>query len=90
MALRRRRAAIGWWTITAGDVRRTLPAPDRAAQRARRDGGGVVLLHDFHRAGERADFVLDATRRLLDAAEHHGWTIRTLGELFALRTARAA
>jgi peptidoglycan/xylan/chitin deacetylase (PgdA/CDA1 family) len=90
LALRRRRASVGWWTITGGDVRRTLPAPDRAAQRARRDNGGVVLLHDFHRAGARAEFVLDATQHLLDAANRCRWTVRTLSEVFALKTARAA
>jgi peptidoglycan/xylan/chitin deacetylase (PgdA/CDA1 family) len=89
-ALRRRRASIGWWTITGGDVRRTLPSPDHAAQRAQRDNGGVVLLHDFHRAGARADFVLDATRHLIDSADHYGWSLRTLGDLFALQPARAA
>lgn len=89
-ALRRRHVSIGWWTITAGDVRHTLPRPEEAAQRAARQGGGVVLLHDFHRCPDRAAFVLRATRCLLETAARRGWALRTLGGLFALKANRAA
>ena len=80
-AVRRRRAPIGWWTIVAGDVEDEMPDSDLALEQARRRGGGVVLLHDFDREPERADFVLTSTAKLLDAAQQEGWTIRTLGEL---------
>ena len=40
-----------------------------------------MLLHDFDREPERADFVLHSTTKLLDAAQQENWTIRTLGEL---------
>ncbi|MHC4217257.1 MAG: polysaccharide deacetylase family protein [Planctomycetota bacterium] len=82
-ALRRRRAPIGWWTIAGGDVVAEPPCVTTAAKRAARGGGGVVLLHDFDRGRERADFVLKATDLLLDAAGEHGWAVRTLGELTA-------
>lgn len=89
-AVRRRGAPLGWWTITAGDVEDPLPRVDRAARQAARAGGGVVLLHDFDREGERADFVLNATELLLDAADEHGWTVRTLSELSNLGERDAA
>ena len=89
-AVHRRQAPIGWWTIVAGDVEEEVPDSDSAVEQARRVGGGVVLLHDFDREPERADFVLQSTARLLDAAEQEGWTIRTLGELMRNGTKNAA
>ena len=80
-SVRRRQAPIGWWTIVAGDVNDELPNSDLAVEQARRFGGGVVLLHDFDREPERADFVLASTTKLLDAAQQEGWTVRRLGEL---------
>jgi peptidoglycan/xylan/chitin deacetylase (PgdA/CDA1 family) len=82
-AVRRRRAPIGWWTIKGGDVMEEPPDATAAADRAAKAGGGVVLLHDFDRGDDRADFVLASTQHLLDAAAEHGWSIRTLGELTA-------
>lgn len=79
--LRRRRATLGWWTIVGGDVDDELPAPDTALERAARAGGGVVLLHDFDRGENRAEFVLESTRLLLDGARRLGWAVRTLGDL---------
>lgn len=79
--LRRRRASIAWWTITAGDVRRVLPQPEEAAREAQRHGGGVVLLHDSHQDQQRAAFVLESTETLLDAAAHERHTVRTFGAL---------
>ncbi|MHC4126625.1 MAG: polysaccharide deacetylase family protein [Planctomycetota bacterium] len=80
-ALRRRRAPIGWWTIAGGDVVAEPPDVSTAARRAARAGGGVVLLHDFDRGSERAEFVLKATELVLDAAKEHGWSVQTLGQL---------
>lgn len=80
-ALRRRGAPIGWWTIDGGDVRGTLPPVTTAVERARRAGGGIVLLHDADREEERDEYVLESTALLLDAAAEHGWSVRTFGEL---------
>ncbi len=80
-ALRRRRSPIGWWTIEGGDACERLPSPGIAVERARRAGGGVVLLHDSARGPERDEFVLTCTELLLDAAREEGWAIRTFGEL---------
>ncbi len=80
-ALRRRRAPIGWWTIDSGDVRDELPPADTAVTQATQAGGGIVLLHDADREPERDEFVLQSTELLLDAAEAHGWSVRTFSEL---------
>jgi peptidoglycan/xylan/chitin deacetylase (PgdA/CDA1 family) len=80
-AVRRRRAPIGWWTIAAGDVMEEPPGVTTAAEQAREFGGGVVLLHDFDRGDERAQFVLESTELLLDTAEEYGWSVKTLGQL---------
>ena len=82
-AVRGRRSPIGWWTIKSGDVMEEPPRTSSAADAAAKAGGGVVLLHDFDRGNERADFVLASTEHLLDAAAEYGWSVRTLGELTA-------
>ncbi len=84
-ALRRRGARLGWWNIVGGDVEAQLSRPERAAREAEAKEGGIVLLHDFDREPERAEFVLNSTEMLLDAADRNGWTIRTLGELMSLQ-----
>lgn len=80
-AVARRGAVNGWWTIDSGDTFPELPDPGRAAERLRRDGGGVVLLHDFDgtRPQERLEYVVTATELLLDAAERDGLRAVTLG-----------
>ena len=88
--LRRRGAPIGWWTIVGGDVNDVLPPPETALEQAKRDDGGVVLLHDFDRGQERAAFVLRSTQLLLDAADERGWRLRTLGGLTQERYSNAA
>ena len=82
-AVRRRRAPIAWWTIDGGDVQAELPPVTTAVDQTRRNGGGIVLLHDGDRAQDRNEFVLKSTGLLLDAAREHGWSVRTFGELTA-------
>ena len=89
-AIRRRRASLAWWTISAGDVEDPLPQVGGAAVEALKAGGGVVLLHDFDRGPERAEFVLSSTELLLDTAEEQGWTVCTLSELTSWRKKNAA
>ena len=43
--------------------------------------GGVVLLHDFDRGSERADYVLQTTKLLLTASSREGLSVRRLGDL---------
>lgn len=84
-ALKRRGAPIVKWTLDSGDTWARLPRPADVVEKAKRDRGGVVLLHDFDREGpdreERADFVLDTTERLLIAAREEGWRVVTISEL---------
>lgn len=84
LALRRRGAPIDWWTIDSGDTWARLPAPGHAADCVARDGGGVVLLHDFDRvqdAGERSAFVIEAVRAIIHRARELGLNFRTMSEL---------
>lgn len=81
LQLRRRGAPKAWWTIDAGDTFTPLPEPGHPAETVRRSGGGIVLLHDVERSADRNDFVLEATRRLLDVADEDGLRVAPLGEL---------
>jgi hypothetical protein len=58
-----------WWTIDSGDTWERLPAVDEVIARVREQGGGVVLLHDFDRSGDRCRYVLDLTSRLVELAQ---------------------
>ncbi|MHC4428540.1 MAG: polysaccharide deacetylase family protein [Planctomycetota bacterium] len=82
-AVRRRGACLGWWTHDGGDTHARLGDPQRVLRRIRRDGGGVVLLHDFDRGPERGAYVLALTRLLLEEARRERWRVRTLGQVLA-------
>ncbi|MBI1849672.1 MAG: polysaccharide deacetylase family protein [Planctomycetes bacterium] len=83
LVVRRRGAAIGWWTIDSGDTHSVEPSPQQAIDQLKRDGGGVVLLHDFDRSPKRAAFVLQTTELLLRTAKREGLMVRRLGDVFA-------
>jgi len=74
--VRRRRAAFAWWTVNSGDTHAVLPAPESVVEQVRRDGGGVVLMHDFDRdpatRAVRHAHVLRTTELLLDHTRHAG------------------
>jgi peptidoglycan/xylan/chitin deacetylase (PgdA/CDA1 family) len=74
--VRRRRAAFAWWTVNSGDTHAVLPAPESVVEQVRRDGGGVVLMHDFDRSpatrAVRHAHVLRTTELLLDHTRHAG------------------
>ena len=76
---------FGWWTVVSGDTFRPLPDPDTVVQAVERDGGGVVLMHDFDRDEERSIYVLDLTRRLLETARIRGWKVCTFSEVWHSR-----
>jgi peptidoglycan/xylan/chitin deacetylase (PgdA/CDA1 family) len=81
--LKGRGARIGWWTVDSGDTHEKLPrSPRPVLEAVRRGGGGVVLMHDFDRQGERADFVLETTSQLLDLARAEGLTVRRFCDLW--------
>lgn len=82
LALHRRRAPVGWWTVDSGDTHASAPDPDSVVRTVVDAGGGVVLLHDFDREPAwlgREAFVLDVTKALLEAAGRHGLQARSLG-----------
>lgn len=85
-----RRAPLGWWTITSGDDFEVLPNTNIAANKAKSEGGGVVLFHDFDREEQRAEFMLESTSKLLDVANEQGWNVRTLNDLTGVNCKRAA
>ncbi len=87
----RRGARLAFWTCDSGDTHETLPgadAPDALEAELCLAGGGVVLLHDFDREPERAEYVLRVTRRLLELARREGLRIVPVGELLAPATPR--
>jgi hypothetical protein len=50
-------------------------------ERVRRDGGGIVLMHDFDREARRIEFMLETTEKLLTLARMENWNVRTYGSL---------
>lgn len=85
LALLRRHARVGWWTVDSGDTHSSCPAVEEVEQAVRRQGGAVVLLHDFDREGpdavSRAGFVCRTTRQLLQMARRESFAVKTLGDL---------
>lgn len=85
-ALARRGARVGWWTVDSGDARLGRPTLARTVAAVEREGGAVVLMHDFDRGPhdlDREQTVLDLTGALLDLAERRGLVPCTLGDLLA-------
>jgi peptidoglycan/xylan/chitin deacetylase (PgdA/CDA1 family) len=80
-SLRRRGAPVWWWTIDSGDTRGVLPRPSQVAERLRKEGGGIVLMHDLDRTQQRNDFVLELTATLLDLAQNESFRVKPLREI---------
>ena len=81
LAIRHRRAPLGWWTIDSGDTHDRLPEPQKVADVVVDEGGGVVLMHDLERTAERNEFVLETTSLLLNLAARQAFTIKRLSDL---------
>ncbi|HTC46678.1 MAG TPA: polysaccharide deacetylase family protein [Candidatus Aquilonibacter sp.] len=80
-SLRRRKAPVWWWTIDSGDTDDVLPRPAQVADRLRKAGGGIVLMHDLDRTQERNNFVLETTASLLDVAGQESLQVASLREI---------
>ena len=80
-SIRRRGASVWWWTIDSGDTHTTLPSASQIADRLRREGGGIVLMHDLDRTQPRNDFVLELTSTLIDVAKRESLQIKPLRDL---------
>jgi hypothetical protein len=72
---------VWWWTIDSGDTDNTLPDPSHVAERLRREGGGIVLMHDLDRTQPRNEFVLEVTAALLDVAQQESFQVMPLSEI---------
>jgi peptidoglycan/xylan/chitin deacetylase (PgdA/CDA1 family) len=81
LSVRRRRAPVWWWTIDSGDTHQAMLTANQVADRLRRDGGGIVLMHDLDRTQPRNSFVLELTETLLDVAQRESFQIKPLREL---------
>jgi peptidoglycan/xylan/chitin deacetylase (PgdA/CDA1 family) len=81
LSIRRRRAPVWWWTIDSGDTRGVLPKPAQIAERLRKEGGGIVLMHDLDRTQQRNEFVLELTAALLDLAQNESFEVKPLREI---------
>jgi peptidoglycan/xylan/chitin deacetylase (PgdA/CDA1 family) len=75
--------AHAWWTIDSSDTWTKPMSIDRVVDRIRREGGGVILMHDHERtdAHERDAFVLALTERILELARTERYRIVPMGEL---------
>jgi peptidoglycan/xylan/chitin deacetylase (PgdA/CDA1 family) len=81
-----RRVPIIYWSLDAGDTRRSGEFDaDQAAQLVRRQGGGVLLLHDFDRSDERVNGnVIECLSQVLAVAEAEGIRLIRVSELLSL------
>ena len=76
-----KRIPLGWWTIVSGDTTYPFGDPKKAGGAVARDKGGVVLLHIFDGSPGHLEFVLQATRSLLETAKQEGMKLCRLCDL---------
>jgi len=70
-----------WWTFVSGDTYKILPDPNKFSEKVIREGGGIVLMHDFHKSKLRKDFVLEVTSLIIEKSKQNGLLLKTLGEI---------
>lgn len=81
---------FGWWTI---DTKDTRPAEgrrsiDKILAEIERQGGGVVLMHDFDKAADgpegdtHADYVLAMTTHIVAFAREKGYRLMRLSDVY--------
>lgn len=83
-AARERGVPICLWTHDSGDTHAVQREPGAVIDAVVADGGGVVLMHDFDRdplEPDRVERILALTAGLVEAAQRHGLTVCTAGEL---------
>ena len=78
-------ARHAWWTIDSSDTWTTPMPMERVIARIKREGGGVILMHDHDRPNspEREEYVLELTRTILELARKEGFSICRMGEIYA-------
>jgi peptidoglycan/xylan/chitin deacetylase (PgdA/CDA1 family) len=81
LSIRRRGAPVWWWTVDSGDTHHALPTVGEVVDQVRKDGGGIVLMHDLDRTQVRNDFVLELTASLVDVTQRDSLQIKPLRSL---------
>jgi peptidoglycan/xylan/chitin deacetylase (PgdA/CDA1 family) len=76
--IRRRGASVWWWTLDSGDTKGTLPKVSDVADAVRKQGGGIVLMHDLERGQRRNQFVLELTDALIAIAKRESLQVKPL------------
>ena len=78
-----RKKAYGWWTLDSHDTTDNVVEIDSLIDSISTSGGSVVLFHDLdnHRDKESIDYVLDATRAILEFAKDKNFKIQTMSAL---------
>lgn len=78
-----KKVPIIYWTVNSGDT--WLPEKrdiHRAAALTKRNGGGVILAHDFDRSTDKNDYyVLESLRLSLAVAKESGMQVCTVSQL---------
>ena len=70
-----------WWSHDSGDTHAQLSCPRSFAKKVISEGGGVVLMHDHDRSEKRMEFVIQATKHIIEEAIKHNIKIKTFGEI---------
>lgn len=72
-----------WWTIDSTDTWGRLSRVEDVVGQVKKEGGGVVLMHDHERKNDpgREIFVLELTKALLDLATEQHFRVAPLGEV---------
>lgn len=74
---------LAWWTIDSTDTWSSPLAIEKIIERVRKEGSGVVLMHDNDRSDiGRHDYVLNITLGLIQLARKEGFNICTLQDKF--------
>ena len=75
---------LAWWTIDSSDTWATPKSVEAVLDEIRRQGGGVILLHDHDRSGhpEREAYVLDLTRAILEMARNERFRVCKLSAVY--------
>jgi len=80
-----RRVPVIYWTLISGDTYPSEKRPqDHIVTLIQKQGGAVVLAHDFNRVNKDTELmVLNLTKSLLDMASKNNMNIITVSELLA-------
>ena len=75
---------LAWWTIDSSDTWATPKSVEAVLDEIRRQGGGVILLHDHDRSShpEREAYVLDLTRAILEMARNERFRVCKLSAVY--------